>query len=119
MCCGSASKQPSARRNQSQRPCRPPSSRAHEGRRRGVDVGGTEDPDRWRGATVNELRRMTWRDARNAFESVRLAIIPTGSCEQHGPHLSLATDIEIAEGFARRLAQDLGEVALLCPRLPY
>lgn len=68
---------------------------------------------------MNELQKMTWRDARDVFESARLALIPTGSCEQHGPHMSLATDIEIADGFARRLAKDLGEVAFLCPRMPY
>jgi creatinine amidohydrolase len=68
---------------------------------------------------VNELQKMTWRDARRVFESARLAVIPTGSCEQHGPHMSLATDIEIADGFARRLVEDLGEVAFLCPRVPY
>lgn len=68
---------------------------------------------------MNDLQKMSWRDAQKAFEFARLAIIPTGSCEQHGPHMSLATDIEIADGFARRLAEDLGETAVLCPRLPY
>lgn len=68
---------------------------------------------------MNELERMSWRDAQKAFESARLAVIPTGSCEQHGPHMSLATDIEIADAFARRLAEDLGEIALLCPRVSY
>ena len=68
---------------------------------------------------MNELQKMTWRDALDLFESARLAIIPTGSCEQHGPHMSLATDIEIADGFARRLVEDLGEIAFLCPRVPY
>ena len=68
---------------------------------------------------MNELQKMSWRDAQKAFESARLAVIPTGSCEQHGPHMSLATDIEIADAFARRLAEDLGALAVLCPRVPY
>jgi creatinine amidohydrolase len=68
---------------------------------------------------VNDLQKMTWRDAQKVLESARLAVIPTGSCEQHGPHMSLATDIEIADGFARRLSEELGEIALLCPRVPY
>jgi creatinine amidohydrolase len=68
---------------------------------------------------MNELARMTWRDAREMLASARLGVIPTGSCEQHGPHMSLATDIEIATAFARRLAEDLGEVAFLCPPVPY
>ncbi len=68
---------------------------------------------------MNELQKMTWKDAHDLFESARLAIIPAGSCEQHGPHMSLATDIEIAEGFARRLAADMGSMAFLCPPVPY
>lgn len=68
---------------------------------------------------MNDLQKMTWKEAGDVMGSARIAIIPTGSCEQHGPHMSLATDIEVADGFARRLADDLGDDALLCPRLPY
>jgi creatinine amidohydrolase len=68
---------------------------------------------------MNELQTMTWRDAQVALESVRLAVIPTGSCEQHGPHMSLSSDIEIATALARRLVEDLGPIALLCPSISY
>jgi creatinine amidohydrolase len=68
---------------------------------------------------VNELRTMTWRDAATALESAMLAVIPTGTCEQHGPHMSLSTDLEVAEAFARRLTEDLGDIAVLCPGVPY
>ncbi|MGH2751011.1 MAG: creatininase family protein [Actinomycetota bacterium] len=68
---------------------------------------------------MNELSRLTWKDARLLLNSARLAVIPTGSCEQHGPHMSLATDLEIAEGFSRRLVQGLGDSAFLCPSVPY
>jgi creatinine amidohydrolase len=68
---------------------------------------------------MNELQKLTWRDAREVLSSARLAIIPTGSCEQHGPHMALATDIEIAGGFARKLTGDLGDAAFLCPPVPY
>lgn len=68
---------------------------------------------------MNELQKMTWRDARDVFKAARLAIIPTGSCEQHGPHMSLATDIDIADGFARLLVRELGSTAFLCPPVPY
>jgi len=66
-----------------------------------------------------ELARLTWLEARDALEHARLALVPVGSCEQHGPHLTLDTDIAIASAFARRLADDLGETALLCPALGY
>lgn len=66
-----------------------------------------------------ELARLTWPEANEALERARLALVPVGSCEQHGPHLTLDTDIAIAAAFARRLADDLGDVALLCPPLGY
>jgi creatinine amidohydrolase len=66
-----------------------------------------------------ELARLTWPEANDALERARLALVPVGSCEQHGPHLTLDTDMAIATSFARRLADDLGELALLCPPLGY
>jgi creatinine amidohydrolase len=66
-----------------------------------------------------ELARLTWPEAEAALEEARLALVPVGSCEQHGPHLMLETDIAIAAAFARRLADDLGALALLCPPLGY
>jgi creatinine amidohydrolase len=49
----------------------------------------------------------------------RLALLPVGSCEQHGPHLTLETDLAVADGLAGRLAADLGDDAVLCPSIPY
>lgn len=47
----------------------------------------------------------------------RTVVMPTGSTEQHGPHLPLGTDALIAEGIARRVAEGLG--ADLAPVLSY
>ena len=66
-----------------------------------------------------ELARLCWEEARDALARARLALLPVGSCEQHGPHMTLDTDLAIAEALARRLADDLGEVALLCPSIGY
>lgn len=66
-----------------------------------------------------ELTRLTWLDAREAIAAADLGLVAIGSCEQHGPHLALATDSAIAEAFAKRLAGDLGDRALVCPPLPY
>jgi creatinine amidohydrolase len=62
---------------------------------------------------------MTWTDAESALSQARVAIIPTGSIEQHGPHLALQTDTAIASGLAERLAEELGADAILLPRLDY
>jgi creatinine amidohydrolase len=66
-----------------------------------------------------ELARLTWREAAEAIAKADVALVAVGSCEQHGPHLTLETDSAIAQVFARRLADDLGDRALLCPPLPY
>jgi creatinine amidohydrolase len=66
-----------------------------------------------------ELTRLTWTEAREALARARLALVPIGSCEQHGPHMTLDADLAIADGFARRLAAELGDHAVLCPAVPY
>jgi creatinine amidohydrolase len=68
---------------------------------------------------MSELSRLTWPDAREALKRARLALVPVGSCEQHGPHLALDTDAAVAEAMARRLETELGDEALLCPAIPY
>ncbi len=47
----------------------------------------------------------------------RWAILPVGSCEAHGPHLPLDTDVRIAEETAILAAEALDAVVL--PPLPY
>lgn len=69
--------------------------------------------------TAVRLTDLTTVEAKNAGEEARLAIVPVGSTEQHGPHLSVATDSRIAEEFATRLAGELGNEAVLCPLFPY
>lgn len=68
---------------------------------------------------MTELARLTWPEAAEAIRAARLALVPVGSLEQHGPHLALDTDAAVAEAMARRLEADLGEAALLCPLVPY
>ena len=47
----------------------------------------------------------------------RPAILPTGACEAHGPHLPLDTDVRIAEAMAKNAAARCGGVVL--PAIPY
>ena len=41
---------------------------------------------------------LTWPDLSDTLERDALGILPLGACEQHGPHLPLATDSIITEG---------------------
>ena len=51
------------------------------------------------------MQQMTWPEVRDALQEVKLAIIPVGSHEQHGPHLAMSVDIAGAELFALKLAE--------------
>jgi creatinine amidohydrolase len=64
------------------------------------------------------LAEMTWPEVKARLPKVRLAILPTGSTEQHGPHLTLETDIAIAAELARRLALQHFPRILVAPPLP-
>lgn len=65
------------------------------------------------------LEEMTSPEVRDALGEVKLAILPVGSCEQHGPHLALSTDIAASEVFARRLTEQVHPLALLAPPLKF
>jgi creatinine amidohydrolase len=65
------------------------------------------------------LEEMTWPEVRDALEEARVAIVPVGSHEQHGPHMTLSVDIASSEVFARRLAEEVHPLGLLAPPLPY
>ena len=66
-----------------------------------------------------DLSRLTWQQARDALGRARVALVPIGSCEQHGPHMTLDADLAIATGFAGRLADALGDDAVVCPGVAY
>ncbi|HXJ32973.1 MAG TPA: creatininase family protein [Candidatus Eisenbacteria bacterium] len=57
------------------------------------------------------IARVTWPDV--DAPRPRLAIVPLGATEQHGPHLPLATDTLIADALAARLAACAGDAIAL------
>ncbi|MCL6559478.1 MAG: creatininase family protein [Firmicutes bacterium] len=59
-------------------------------------------------------RFSTWEEIAN----VKLAFLPVGSLEQHGPHLPLGTDGIIAEALAAALASKFAP-AFLLPLVPF
>jgi creatinine amidohydrolase len=68
---------------------------------------------------MNDLSQMTTEEARSAFDTARIAVLPIGATEQHGHHLAVRTDTEIAYRFAAEITAGLGESAVLCPTIPY
>lgn len=63
------------------------------------------------------LDRLRWTEASERAGTSLLAV-PVGSTEQHGPHLPLSTDTDIALGLCDRLALVRGDV-LVTPPVAY
>lgn len=61
------------------------------------------------------MERMSWTEIQAAMaDGYETAVLFTGSMEQHGPHLPLATDTLCAYALAERVARQLGK-ALVAP----
>jgi mycofactocin system creatininase family protein len=61
-----------------------------------------------------KLGDLTWTDLCGRAASLLLAV-PVGSTEQHGPHLPLSTDTDIAAALCERLAQMRDHVVVAPP----
>ena len=48
-------------------------------------------------AAEYRYNRLTWPEMNDAIASQKLVILPTGSTEQHGPHLPLDVDLFLCE----------------------
>ena len=46
----------------------------------------------------NRLEQMTHLEAAEALKKCKVAVLPTGSYEQHGPYLPVCTDAAISIG---------------------
>ncbi len=79
-----------------------------------ADVTGT--------ATATKKRfyipEMTWPEVQAALPLVKMAIIPVGSNEQHGPHGTFQFDTACAREFSLRLGARLYPKALVAPAIP-
>jgi len=66
------------------------------------------------------LQQLTWPEAQKRFKEVDIALLPVGSTEQHGPHLTLDTDSFDAEYLARQVAASCSDPKpLVLPLIPY
>ncbi len=63
----------------------------------------------------NRISQMTWKEVEKRQIVSPLVIVPVGSCEQHGPALTLETDSVRAEKLALMVAERLEPLALVTP----
>lgn len=66
-----------------------------------------------------ELAAMTWPELAEVRDQIRVALMPVGATEQHGPNMTFETDTRIAHEVARRLAKAVHPLALVLPPLPF
>jgi mycofactocin precursor peptide peptidase len=64
---------------------------------------------------VIALGDLTWPEAERLAAAGAMLAVPVGSTEQHGPHLPLSTDTDVAVALASRLAARRGDVVVAPP----
>ena len=65
------------------------------------------------------MNRMTWPELQEKLGSIKVALVPVGSCEQHGPNTTFATDAARAASFAEMLAERCGDKVVVFPCVTY
>ena len=70
-------------------------------------------PDKYR------YEEFTWPEITEAVAQNRVAVLPVGTIEQHGPHLPLITDVLTATEMSRRAVAQIPAEAVLMPPVFY
>ena len=65
--------------------------------------------------TPLRYERLTWPEVRRAAGENRVALIPVGTLEDHGPHLPLDADLRIISEICSRAAQAASDDVVLLP----
>ena len=63
--------------------------------------------------------RLTWPEMNDAIARQPVVILPTGSTEQHGPHLPLDVDLFLAESVCLEVGRRAPDRVLVLPPIPY
>jgi creatinine amidohydrolase len=63
--------------------------------------------------------RLTWPEVRRAADEDRVALIPTATLEDHGPHLPIDADLRIVGEICRRAAEVAWNEVVLLPPIPH
>ncbi len=65
------------------------------------------------------LEEITTSELEKHIDNIKIAIVPTGSYEQHGPNTTFATDTVRAYEIAKLLGSKYGDDLLICPPVGY
>lgn len=67
---------------------------------------------------MTDLASLTWTDTADLARNAPTLAVPVGATEQHGPHLPMSTDTDIAVALAERLAAKMRDV-VVAPAVTY
>jgi creatinine amidohydrolase len=70
-------------------------------------------------AAKYRYEEFTWPEIKEAVADNRVAVLPVGTIEQHGPHLPLLTDVITATEMSRRAVERIATEAVLLPSVYY
>jgi creatinine amidohydrolase len=63
--------------------------------------------------------RLSWPEMNRAIEKQKLVILPTGSTEQHGPHLPVEVDAFLVESVCLEVGRRIPDKVLVLPPISY
>ncbi len=69
--------------------------------------------------TEYRYNRLTWPEMNEAIAMQKLVLLPTGSTEQHGPHLPLDVDVFLAESVCLEVGRRAPDKVLVLPPVSY
>ncbi len=69
--------------------------------------------------TEYRYNRLTWPEVNDAVAAQKLVILPTGSTEQHGPHLPLDVDLFLCESVCLEVGRRAPDRVLVLPPISY
>lgn len=64
-----------------------------------------------------DLQQMTWPEIKEALNQAKLAVVPIGAHEQHGPHMVESCDAVLAKRMADKLATRLHPLTIVAPTI--
>jgi len=70
-------------------------------------------------ATEYRYHRLTWEEMNEAIAMQKVVILPTGTIEQHGPHLPLDVDVFLAESVCLEAGRRASDRVLVLPPVPF
>jgi len=70
-------------------------------------------------AAEYRYERLTWEEMNEAIAARKVVVLPTGSTEQHGPHLPLDVDAFLVESVCLELGRRAADRVLVLPPVPF